>query len=114
MRLQPIIYTTDAQRAVDWYARVLGMMPNYASEVWTTFDVAGTTLAIHRVEGDLSNESRVAVSLVSSDPLESCLERWAALGIEPVRGIQDETFGRSVLLGDPDGTIIQVNEHTPM
>jgi len=112
MRLQPIVYTRDMAQAVAWYGHLLGMSPSYQSDIWTTFDVNGAHLAIHRVDGDLANESRVGISLVATDTLEDLLQRWSSAGeIEVVRGIQDETFGRSLLLTDPDGTVIQVNEH---
>ena len=112
MRLQPIVYTKDMTRAVAWYGHVLGMAPSYRSEVWSTFDVGGAYLAIHRVDGDLANESRIGISLVATDPLEDLVQGWSSSGeVEVVRGIQEETFGRSLLLTDPDGTVIQVNEH---
>lgn len=111
MKLQPIIYTTDSSVAVDWYGRVLGVEPSYQSDVWTTFDVDGTPLAIHRVDEELPRVSRVGISLVT-ESLESLIERLASVNVEPTRGIQDETFGRSLLLTDPDGTVIQVNEHS--
>lgn len=112
MRLQPIVYTKDMAQAVTWYGHVLGTTPSYESDVWTTFDVNGAHLAIHRVDGDLANESRVAISLVATDPLEDLMQRWSSTDeVDVVRGIQDETFGRSLLLTDPDGTVIQVNEH---
>lgn len=111
MRIQPIIYTHDSDRSVAWYGEVLNREPSYRSDVWSTFDVGGTTLAIHRIDGDLAPESRVAISFVAEEPLETLMERWSSSSIEVLRGIQDETFGRSVLLSDPDDTVIQVNEH---
>lgn len=61
--------------------------------------------------GRLAERGRVELSLVATEPLEAVLERLGAAGIEPVRGISDEAFGRSVVLEDPDGTPVQVNEH---
>jgi hypothetical protein len=37
--------------------------------------------------------------------------RLAGAGVAIERGITDETFGRSILLRDPDGTPLQINEH---
>ncbi|MDE0527231.1 MAG: hypothetical protein OXH85_00800 [Truepera sp.] len=37
----------------------------------------------------------------------------AGLGITPLGNIADEAFGRSLLLGDPAGLTIQINEHDP-
>jgi catechol-2,3-dioxygenase len=111
VKLQPIIYTTDSARLVAWYQRVLGIEPSYQSEVWSTFDVDGAPLAIHQVDEDLPSKSRVSISLVATGRLEDLMERWSSVEVEVTRGIQDETFGRSVLLTDPDGTVIQVNQH---
>lgn len=111
MKLQPIVYTTNSARAVEWYGKMLDLEPEYQSDVWTTFDVDGTPLAIHRVDEELPTHSRVAISLVATEPLDDLIERWGdEVGI--TRGIQDETFGRSLLVTDPDGTVIQINEHS--
>jgi catechol-2,3-dioxygenase len=110
VRLQPIIYTTDPAPVVDWYATVIGIEPSYRSDVWTAFDADGATLGIHRVEA-LPDRGRVELSLVTAEPLEAVELRLADHGIEPARGIADEAFGRSLLLEDPDGTPVQINEH---
>ena len=111
MRLQPIIYTGNMEAAVDWYGAVLDTEPTYRSDVWTSFDVEGAALGVHRVE-TLSERGRVELSLVATEPLEAILKRLNDGGIEVQRGIADEAFGRSLLLQDPDGTPVQVNEHS--
>jgi hypothetical protein len=45
---------------------------------------------------------------VVDEPLEEVATR-----LPLHRGIADEAFGRSVVVRDPDGTLIQVNEHDP-
>lgn len=110
MRLQPIVYTTDVEMAVAWYSKVLGAAPGYSSDMWTSFAVGDGALGIHYVE-ERAGESKVGLSLLTTDPLEQVVSRLeaAAIGIE--RGIQDETFGRSILVRDPDGSLVQINEH---
>lgn len=110
MKLQPIIYTADLPRTVDWYGTVVGSEPASQSDVWASFDLGDATLAVHRVE-TLAERGRVELSLVTAEPLEAVLLRLADHGIEPSQGIQDETFGRSIVLNDPDGTPVQVSEH---
>lgn len=110
MRLQPIVYTTSMDRVVDWYAAVLGCNPVHRSDVWTSFSADGATLALHRVE-ELPEGSRVELSLVATESLEALVSRLTSSGIAIERGIQEETFGRSLLLRDPEGLAIQVNEH---
>ena len=110
MLLQPIVYTTRMDEAVGWWSAVLDISPNHESEMWTTFGVGGAVLALHKA-GELPPASRVAVSLVSAEPLESVMARLADRGIEPDAPILVQPFGRQVSYRDPDGNLIQVNEH---
>lgn len=105
MRLQPIVYVTDMDRSVAWYRTLLGADPSVASDHWTSFDVGGGHLALHWTEAPLG-EGGVALSLVADDSLESLLDR-----VTVVRPIAEEPFGRSLVVQDPDGNLIQVNEH---
>lgn len=50
-------------------------------------------------------------ALVTHQPLESLVEQLQRAGVTPFRAIADEAFGRSLLLRDPDGLPVQVNEH---
>ena len=110
MRLQPIVYTTDMAETVGWYRTVLGLDPVYTSDMWTAFAVGDATLGIHAVQ-EPAGEGGVALSLVATEPLEQIESRLAGAGVIPETGIQDETFGRSLLLRDPVGNAVQVNEH---
>lgn len=110
MKLQPIVYTRSMDRAVSWYTTVLGSSPVYRSDMWTSFAVDGAQLGLHRVD-ELPEASRVELSLVATESLEALIRRLTSSGIAVARGIQEETFGRSLLLRDPEGLAIQVNEH---
>ncbi len=110
MKLQPIIYTGNTEAAVEWYGHVIGSKPTIESDMWTAFDVGGATLGVHSVENS-PQRGRVELSLVTAEPLEAVVLRLADHGIQPARGIADETFGRSIVLEDPDGTPVQINEH---
>ena len=44
--------------------------------------------------------------MVADEPLERIAELTP-----PYRGIADEAFGRSLIVADPNGLKIQVNEH---
>ena len=110
MRLQPIVYTTATAPVVGWYRTVLGVEPGYSSEMWTSFPVGDGYLAVHHVD-TLPEGSRIELSLVATEPLEDVVARLESGGVELERGIRDEPFGRSILLRDPDGNPVQVNEH---
>ena len=107
----PFVYTTDMRRSVDWYRRVIPAATlRVESPYWSELDIEGLTLAFHAAES-VSQGGAAGISFVVSESLESLLERLAEHGIEPVRGIQAEPFGRSIVLEDPDGFQFQVNEY---
>ncbi len=112
MRIQTIVYVADMDRAVDWYSKVLGGEPLTHGSHWSSFRVGDASLALHWSEKEES-PGRVELSLVTQEPLEQLVRRLEALGVEPARGIADETFGRSIVLRDPSGATVQVNEHDP-
>jgi len=74
--------------------------------MWTELKAAdGGVLALHAAQ-DGCGPGRVELSMVAEQPLE------AVAGLAPLaRGIADEAFGRSLILEDPNGLQIQVNEH---
>lgn len=110
MHVQTIVATTDMGRAVDWYSGFLGRDPEYASDMWTVFAVNEARVALHHAD-ELTERSRVAVSLVIEEALEEFIERVGASGIHPVEDIRPQSFGRSVLFRDPEGLPIQVNQY---
>jgi len=105
MHLQPIVYVTDMAASTAWYGALLGAVPALASEHWTAFDCGGATLALHLTDEDLAAGS-VELSLVADAPLEAVHGR-----VSGATEIIVQPFGRSFTVTDPDGTVIQVNEH---
>ena len=105
MQLQPIVYVTDMAASTAWYGALLAAAPAMTSEHWTTFDCGRATLALHLNDQDLSSGS-VELSLVATAPLEDVHGRVAG-----ATEIIEQPFGRSFTTTDPDGTVIQINEH---
>ncbi|MEM7323886.1 MAG: VOC family protein [Actinomycetota bacterium] len=105
MQLQPIVYVTDMDRAVGWYTTLVGVEPAMTSEHWTSFPVSGANLALHLTD-ERPTAGGVELSLVTDEPLETVLQR-----VDAAVGITEQPFGRSIVVVDPDGTRIQVNEH---
>jgi catechol 2,3-dioxygenase-like lactoylglutathione lyase family enzyme len=104
--LMPIVYVRDMDESVAFYER-LGFEIDIRSRSrsWTELKAGeGAVLALHSAEGDKAG--RVELSMVADQPLERLAE-VASLA----RGISDEAFGRSMVLQDPSGLQIQVNEH---
>ncbi len=107
--MQTIVYVTDMERSIAFYER-LGFEVDYrGGPVWTAFRGSDGVLALHLAD-EVAAGGRVAVSLVAGDPLEAVISHLAEAGIEST-AIQEQPFGRSTVVRDPDGLPIQINEH---
>lgn len=105
MHLQPIVYVTDMAASLAWYEALLASKPAMVSEHWSTFDCDGATLALHLTDESLAAGS-VELSLVANTPLEAAHGR-----VSGATEIIEQPFGRSFTVTDPDGTVLQINEH---
>ena len=105
MILMPIVYVTDMERSLAFYES-LGFRPQSRSSHWSELRAGdGAVLALH-----LADATGIELALVADGRLEDVQERHADTLERP---IADEAFGRSLLLRDPDGRALQVNEHDP-
>jgi catechol 2,3-dioxygenase-like lactoylglutathione lyase family enzyme len=118
LTLMPIVFVRDMAASVAFYGR-LGFRPGAtASDQWTEL-VAGdrAVLALHASDGPAmdadpaSGHGRVELAFVAPGRLEDVLAELRAADATIVRGIADEPFGRSLVVADPDGLPLQVNEH---
>ena len=111
MKPTPFIYTTDMERSIAWYHQLIpDATVRSMSQWWSELDIDGMTLAFHAAS-EVDETADAGLSFTSSEPLETVLTRLEAAGVEPVRGIQDEPFGRSMVLRDPEGFEFQVNQY---
>ncbi len=112
MKPIPFIYTTDMARSIEWYRTVIPTATLLSeSPYWSELDIDGDVLALHGTDS-ISPGGAAGVAFVATEPLEGLLDRLREAGVEPLRGIGDEPFGRSIVLEDPDGFRIQVNEYS--
>jgi catechol 2,3-dioxygenase-like lactoylglutathione lyase family enzyme len=102
----PIVFVGDMDESVAFYEG-LGFETETRSPHWSTLKAGdGAVLALHAADGEAVG--RLELALVAGEPLER-LAATAPLA----RGIADEAFGRSLVLRDPNGVELQVNEHDP-
>lgn len=100
------------ERSLAWYQMLIpDATVRSTSQWWSELDINGSTLAFHATD-QVGSGGGAGVSFEANESLESVLVRLEAAGGAPVRGIQDEPFGRSIVLQDPDGFQFQVNEMT--
>ena len=113
MRLMTIVYVSDMDRSVKFYRSVV---PDAAvlseSPYWTGLDVGGSTLALHHADEPKTDQLWVELALVANAKLEQVIDDLGSAGISIEGGITDQPFGRSILIRDPDGLPIQINEHS--
>ena len=106
----PIVYVRDMQRSLVFY-RALGGEVKSESKYWSELDFAGSRLALHwdteRPEGQ---PEQLHLSFLV-EGLEGLVAKLGTNGIKLHREISDEAFGRSCIVCDPDGLLIQINEH---
>jgi catechol 2,3-dioxygenase-like lactoylglutathione lyase family enzyme len=112
MKVMPIRYVADMASSARFYA-ALGLVPGDSSRSgnWTELNAAGGALALHAAaSSEQGIPGRVELSFETTEPLEVLAGRLTAAGFAP-EAILDENFGRSLRVTDPDGVLVQVNEH---
>jgi predicted enzyme related to lactoylglutathione lyase len=113
MKLMPLIYVTDMDRSIGFYSKLLPASTVVTSSpYWTELNVGGSSLALHVAESVDHGGDGVAVSFDAATTLEQVLSLLEEAGIAPSGEICAQPFGRSVTVTDPDGLVIQINEHS--
>lgn len=121
MRPLALRYVHDVD-AVERFYEALGLAVAFRSRrnrVGTTkwVEMAGGPglLALHATPEPGQNEEPaeppVALAFEAEEPLEDVVARLRAAGFDPETAIVDEAFGRSFTVRDPEGLLVQVNEH---
>jgi catechol 2,3-dioxygenase-like lactoylglutathione lyase family enzyme len=116
--MKPVVirYVRDVPSA-DAFYEALGLARDYSTRptrkgpvMWTELAGDGGTLALHHLPED-GPHAAVELCFEAGEPLEDVVGRLRAAGYEPETEIVDESFGRSVQVRDPEGLLLQVNEH---
>lgn len=115
MKVMPIRYVANVDATEHFYA-ALGLSPDQRSRSgdWLELQCSGGLLALHTAAAASPPRSPGDVDLcfVTEEPLEAVVARLDAVGATH-DGIADENLGRLLRATDPDGLVIQVNEHDP-
>ncbi len=113
MKLMPLVYVTNMERSVAFYSKLLPASNIVTSSpYWTELNVGGASLALHVAEAVDHSGDGMALSLDAAVTLEQVVALLGEAGIERSSEICDQPFGRSVTVTDPDGLVIQINEHS--
>lgn len=115
MTLMTIVYVTDMAASTAFY-EALGAEVSQVNrtKTWAEFKVGDAILALHASDA-LPTERFCGLDLSfnSTEPLETLAQSFKQAGVSLYREITDEAFGRSLVVKDPDGLPIQINEHDP-
>lgn len=115
----PIVFVRDMAASMAFYQR-LGFHPTRpVDDQWNELRAGDrAVLALHASdaappdgEGAPGGHGRLELAFVAPGRLEDVLAELRAAGATVVRGITDEPFGRSLVVTDPDGLPLQINEH---
>jgi len=113
LSLLPIVYVTDMARSRAFY-QALGCTVRHQGQMWSELLISTETLALHYVDKlPEPGPKQVALAFNSRVPLEEVVTQLEAAGVPLPHDIADEAFGRSLLIVDPDGLTLQINEHDP-
>ena len=112
MKLTPLVYVSDMDRGIEFYTKLLPAATIVTSSpYWTELLVGEATLALHYAEHVDHAGDGMGLGLEAATSLEDIITRLESNGIEPSGEICAQPFGRSVTVQDPDGLVIQINEH---
>jgi catechol 2,3-dioxygenase-like lactoylglutathione lyase family enzyme len=112
MKLMPILYPSDMDKSVEFY-RALGLPVRRHGKTWSEIGVGDATLGLQIASATFGRGEKIQLVLVSLRPLEDVRDALAAAGLESDIEIADEAYGRSLLLHDPEGFPILINEYDP-
>ena len=107
-----IVYVTNMARSLTFY-KALGCVSKNEGSYWSEFRMGETALALHYTDTLPKDGLWVGLAMTAHKPLETIIEILTSAGIVVTNEIADESFGRSLIIRDPDGLGIQINEHDP-
>ncbi len=114
MKLMPMVYVSNLARAIRFYEALgLGFKNRSRNGNWAELELGGAVLALHQSDTlpPADSPARVALCFEATRPLEHLVTSLSRAGYPPASPILDEAFGRSLVLQDPDGLRIQINDH---
>jgi catechol 2,3-dioxygenase-like lactoylglutathione lyase family enzyme len=114
MKLMPMIYATDLDRSIAFYRKLGFELGNVQrSGGWAELRLGDGMLALHEADSVPPEQGAVLLTLLSEEPLPDLEVKLVADGVEIERQVTDEAFGRSMVIRDPDGLSVQINEFDP-
>jgi catechol 2,3-dioxygenase-like lactoylglutathione lyase family enzyme len=110
LTVQPIRYVADVEASRKFYEGLgLELDAEASFRVWAQLKADGGAVGIHDASASKGRKPGTAeLQLVTDEKLEEVAARLTVKGYHCT--IQDEDFGRSIRLTDPDGVELQIQE----
>lgn len=111
----PVVYVTDIYRSREFYER-LGLRARTAdrSGRWIELADGDGGVALHVAHATQRHEpAHVELTFEVGDALDGLRERLVNSGDDVLPEIEDDSFGRVLVVHDPDGLPIQLTERDP-
>jgi predicted enzyme related to lactoylglutathione lyase len=107
-------YTEEFAALCRFYEEALGVEGEALGPSWCAFSTGPGRFALHRQ--DSADPQRIETFRLDFvvDELEDAMARCAAAGARVTRGVQDEAYGRSAILHDPEGREFTLIEEDPL
>lgn len=107
-----IVYVTNMERSLAFY-KALGCTAKNEGGYWSELRMGATGIALHLTDSLPKDGLWVGLAMTAHKKLETVVAELTEAGIAMTHEIADEAFGRSLIIRDPDGLGIQINEHDP-
>lgn len=113
LTLMPLVHVQQMGAALDFFTK-LGLAPGFGSRDgdWAELQAGGATLGL-LAHPPSERDERVELTFTTGQPLAELEERLAAAGVDILRGAADEGFGYQLILRDPDGYPVKINQLDP-
>lgn len=109
-----IVWVSEVETSVAFY-EALGFRVQARSRSgnFVELESGDAIVAIHRAERVPAADAmmRVSLAMVATEPLEEVVAGLRQSGVHDIEPILDQSFGRSVVVYDPDGLLIRIHEH---
>lgn len=97
------VFSPEFDELRRFYEAAIGIPGEPAGPNWVAFPLSASKFALHRqMPEDPQDPDLLRLDFLVSD-LDQAIDRCKAAGAVLVRGVQDEAFGKSAILQDPEG-----------
>lgn len=113
MRIELVLSVSDVERSARFLELIgLKLGPRGLSRMWAELWCGQGFIGLHRNDQIAPHHpERLHLCIATEEPLEQVVQRLRDAGMALEREISDESFGRSIRVRDPDGLLVQVNQH---